>query len=126
VAAADKPSARTSRPEGGYEGRARRAGPKQGRGRRAGPRGAGPREGERQAAGVRRRAGPRRGGKGRGGKQAVAGPRARLGRGGGDTARWVARRKRGEKGLGFFSIFLFALIPHPNAHFTNSLNHKKK
>jgi hypothetical protein len=46
--------------------------------------------------------------------QAAAGPRgARLG-------------GFGEKGFGGFSIFLFALIPHINAHFTNSLDHKQK
>jgi hypothetical protein len=47
--------------------------------------------------------------------------------GGGGEARWAARRKRGEKGLGGGSIFpFFALIPHLDAYLTNSLNHEQK
>jgi hypothetical protein len=63
-----------------------------------------------------RRAGPRHGERGERGGQATVGPHARLRR----------QKKGGRKGLGGFLFSLFALIPHQNAHFTNSLNHKQK
>jgi hypothetical protein len=67
-----------------------------------------------ELAGPRRKAGPREGGS------------AGL-RGGGGAARWATRRKRGEKGLGGSFYFpFFALFPHLDAYFTNSLNHKQK
>jgi hypothetical protein len=73
---------------------------------RGGARGATP-------VGPRRRASPREGGLG-------------WAKGGGGAARWAARRKRGEKGLGGFYFPFFALFPHLDAYFTNSLNHKQK
>jgi hypothetical protein len=82
----------------------RQIGPTRGRGkvRRAGPRGAGPRGGGRdrprqgEPAGPRGRAGPR------GASWAVRARGAGWAEGEGGAARWAARRKRGEKGLGGF------------------------
>jgi hypothetical protein len=54
-------------------------------------------------------------------ERVAAGPRARLGR----VLGWATRR-RGEKGAWGFLFSLFALMPHQNVHFTNSLNHKQK
>jgi hypothetical protein len=66
-----------------------------------------------------------------GGEEEGEEERSRLGRRqtgprGRGHARWAARRRKGgRKGLGV-SIFLFALILHLSAHFTNSLNHQQK
>jgi hypothetical protein len=111
VAATAQPPASAAREESGGAGRAtRRVGPQGGGGAR--PRlGHG---GRGEPAGPRRRASPREGG-------------LSWAEGGRGAARWAARRKRGEKGLGgFYFPFLFALLTHLDAYFTNSLNHKQK